>query len=124
MAGALIRWTLCWRPKRRRLCRQRCGDWLRATALAENPDALHRLVEAFTGDHLSNHATVLFSMRPGRAWGWKSAKAGSWLRGGHLEGTHGGLDRGSSVGFFLPDRGQQGKTGLFVHLSVFQKTDI
>jgi hypothetical protein len=78
-------------------------EWLRHTALAENPDALYRLVESLTGDHLRNHATVLFAMRPGRAWGWKSAKAGSWLRGGHLEGTHGGLDRGSSVGFFLPE---------------------
>jgi hypothetical protein len=78
-------------------------DWLRYTALAENPDAPHRLVASLTGDHLLNHATVLFSLRPGRSWGWKSAKAGSWLRGGHLEGTHGGLDRESSVGFFLPD---------------------
>jgi hypothetical protein len=77
--------------------------WLRYTARAENPDALHRLVASLTGDHLLNHATVLFSLRPGRSWGWKSAKAGSWLRGGRLEGTHGGLDRGSSVGFFLPD---------------------
>jgi hypothetical protein len=78
-------------------------EWLRHTALAENPDALYRLVESLTGDHLRNHATALFAMRPGRAWGWKTAKAGSWLRGGHLEGTHGGLDRGSSVGFFLPE---------------------
>jgi hypothetical protein len=78
-------------------------EWLHHTALAANPDAPHRLVESLTGDHLLNHATVLFSMRPGRAWGWKSAKAGSWLRGGHIEGTHGGLDRASTLGFFLPD---------------------
>jgi hypothetical protein len=77
--------------------------WLRHTALCEYPDAPRRLVEALTGDHLVNHATVLFSTLPGRAWGWKSAKLGSWLRGGHLESTHGGLDRSSSVGFYLPD---------------------
>jgi hypothetical protein len=78
-------------------------DWLLHSASAEYPDAPYRLVESLTGDHLVNHASVLFSLRPGRSWGWKSAKAGSWLRGGHLEGTHGGLDHDSSAGFFLAE---------------------
>jgi hypothetical protein len=34
-------------------------------------------------------------------WGWKSAHIGSWLTGGKLEGTHGGMDSDSSLGFFL-----------------------
>jgi hypothetical protein len=78
-------------------------DWLLHSASADYPDAPYRLVESLTGDHLVNHASVLFSLRPGRSWGWKSAKAGSWLRGGHLEGTHGGLDHDSSAGFFLAE---------------------
>ena len=77
--------------------------WLRYTARAANPDAPHRLVESLTGRHLENHASVLFSMRPGNTWGGNSAKAGSFVRAGRLEGTHGGLDRDSSTGFFLPD---------------------
>jgi hypothetical protein len=78
-------------------------DWLLHTVVGDYPDAPHRLVESLTGTHLRNHASVLFSLRPGRSWGWKSAKAGSWLRTGHLEGTHGGLDSPSSLGFFLAD---------------------
>jgi hypothetical protein len=78
-------------------------DWLHYTARAAYPDAPYRLVESLTGRHLENHATVLFSMKPGNTWGSNSAKAGSFVRAGQLEGTHGGLDRDSSTGFLLPD---------------------
>jgi hypothetical protein len=76
-------------------------DWLRASADGSYPDALNRLAEGLVGEHLRNRATVLVSMLPGRAWGWKTAAAFAWLRGGRLEGTHGGLDHDSSAGFLL-----------------------
>lgn len=75
--------------------------WLAATADDAYPDAPWRLVEGLTGAHVVNRATVLLSLEPGWAWGWKSAAVFAWFRGGALEGTHGGLDRDSSVGFLL-----------------------
>ncbi|MGZ6996034.1 MAG: hypothetical protein ACXVIM_12545, partial [Acidimicrobiia bacterium] len=44
---------------------------------------------------------VLFSLGPSWAGGWHSAVVGAWVRGGRLAGTHGGLDRESSLGFLL-----------------------
>jgi hypothetical protein len=79
------------------------GDWFDETALEPYPDPLHRLVTGLTGDHVVNHATVLFSVSPGWSWGLKSARLGSWLRGGRIEGTHGGLDYDSTLGFFMTD---------------------
>ncbi len=76
-------------------------DWFRETGVGDFPDPLRRLVDALAGDRVLNPATVLFSLRPGRCWGWLSARAGSWLKGGRLKGTHGGLDRESSLGVFL-----------------------
>lgn len=76
-------------------------DWLAATAEALYPAPLARLVEGLAGSHVKNRATVLISLQPGWAWGWKSAAVFAWLRGGALEGTHGGLDSESSVGFLL-----------------------
>jgi hypothetical protein len=78
-------------------------DWLAESARAEFPDALDRMTRALDGSFVSNTANVLFSVRPGYAWGWRSAHASSWLQGGRLEGTHGGLDRDSSLGFFMAD---------------------
>ena len=48
-------------------------------------------------------ATVLASLGPGWSWGWRSAFVGGLVRGGRLKGTHGGLDRESTLGFFLTD---------------------
>ena len=76
-------------------------DWFRGTLRALYPDAPGRLARAFTQDPVRNRANVLFSLRPGFAWGWQSAQASSWLRGGRLEGTHGGLDAESSLGFVI-----------------------
>ncbi|MGZ4755229.1 MAG: alkaline phosphatase family protein [Acidimicrobiia bacterium] len=76
-------------------------SWLRATASGYYPDALRRLGEALTGDRIQSRATVLFSLGPSWAGGWHSAVVGAWVRGGRLAGTHGGLDRESSLGFLL-----------------------
>ena len=46
---------------------------------------------------------MVFSLKPGFAWGWTSAHLSSKLSGGRLEGTHGGLDADSTVGFFMTD---------------------
>lgn len=75
--------------------------WLLATSLAYYPDPLHRLAQALTGDRVASRATVLFSLSPDCSWGMYSAVAGAWARGGRLDGTHGGLDRESSLGFFM-----------------------
>jgi len=79
------------------------SDWFRVSALSDFPDAPRRLADALTGPYVRNRATVIFSLKPGYAWGWKSAHVGSKLNGGRLEGTHGGLDRLSSLAFFLTD---------------------
>jgi hypothetical protein len=75
--------------------------WLAATAFGYYPDPLHRLAHALTGDRVESRASVLFSLAPNFSWGMYSALAGAWARGGHLDGTHGGLDRESSLGFYL-----------------------
>ena len=76
-------------------------DWFRATSSEYFPDALHRLRVALTGDRIQSRANVLLSLGPTWAGGWHSAVVGAWVRGGRLAGTHGGLDRESSLGFFL-----------------------
>jgi hypothetical protein len=78
-------------------------DWFRVSALGDFPDAPRRLANALEGIYVRNKATVIFSMKPGYAWGWRSAHVSSKLNGGRLEGTHGGLDRTSSTAFFLSD---------------------
>lgn len=54
-----------------------------------------------TGDRVRSRASVLYSLGPSWAGGWHSAVVGSWIRGGRLAGTHGGLDGPSSLGFLL-----------------------
>lgn len=76
-------------------------DWFEATAIHEFPDAPRRLVDALTGTYVGNPATVIYSLDPGYAMGIWSARVGVRLMGGHLEGTHGGLDGDSSLGFYL-----------------------
>ena len=44
---------------------------------------------------------MLFTIEPGYAWGRRAGFVGARLKGGKLEGTHGGLDSVSSSGFFL-----------------------
>jgi hypothetical protein len=73
--------------------------WLRATAMGTYPDPLRRLAQALRGDRIASRATVLTSLGPGWSWGLRSAFAGGLVRGGRLRGTHGGLDRESSLGF-------------------------
>ena len=76
-------------------------DWLRETAFEAYPDPLRRLADALTGDRIRNRASVLVSLGPCWSWGWRSAFAGGLVRGGRLKGTHGGLDRASTLGFLL-----------------------
>jgi len=76
-------------------------DWFEATASAEYPDALARLVDGLDGRFVQNAATVLFSYAPGYALGIPTARTGAWLLGGRLEATHGGLDRVSTWGIYL-----------------------
>ena len=76
----------------------RDADWFAATAQAAYPDPLRRLVDALTGDRIRNRADVLVSLGPSWAVGWRSAVVGAAVRGGRLEGTHGGLDRESTLG--------------------------
>jgi len=75
--------------------------WLRHSGLNEYPDAPRRLVEALTGTYVRYPATVIISLAPGFALGLPSVRLGAYFKGGKLEGTHGGLDRDSSLGFFL-----------------------
>jgi hypothetical protein len=77
------------------------ADWLRETAFGDFPDPLRRLAHALTGDRIESRADVLFSLGPAWAGGLHSAVLGAWVRGGRLEGTHGGLDRESSLGFVV-----------------------
>jgi len=81
----------------------RADDWLRASVDASFPDAPRRIAKALLGSYVRNRATVIFSIKPGWAWGWSSAHVGARLNGGRLEETHGGLDRDSSLGFLLAD---------------------
>jgi hypothetical protein len=76
-------------------------DWFEWTAFSDYPDSPTRLVESLNGAWVSNAATVMFSFKPGYAWGIKSANVGAWVKAGRLEATHGGLDRESTWGFFL-----------------------
>jgi hypothetical protein len=79
------------------------AHWVEATADATYPDAPRRLIHSLVGTYVENYATVVFSLEPGFGWGWTSAHVSSKLSGGHLEGTHGGLDAASSIGVFLTD---------------------
>lgn len=76
-------------------------DWLQESEFARYPDPVRRLLDALTGDRVDSRAHVLASLGPGWSWGWRSAFAGGLVRGGRLKGTHGGLDRESSLGFLL-----------------------
>ena len=78
-------------------------DWFLETVSSEYPDGLRRLVQSLTGTYVDNYATVIFSLKPGFAWGWTSAHLSSKISGGRLEGTHGGLDADSTIGFFMTD---------------------
>ena len=80
-------------------------DWFEATALGDYPAAPIRLVRALDGSRVTNAATVIVSFAPGYAWGMRSARFAAWFRGGKLEATHGGLDRGSTLGFYLKSDG-------------------
>jgi hypothetical protein len=76
-------------------------DWLVASADADYPDAPKRIIDSLTGAQVRHSASVIFSIEPGYAWGRRAGYIGASLKGGRLEGTHGGLDAGSSKGFFL-----------------------
>lgn len=75
-------------------------DWLRESAFEDFPDPLRRLAAALTGDRVKSRADVLFSLGPSWALGLRSAVVGSWVRHGSLKGTHGGLDRDSTLAFY------------------------
>jgi hypothetical protein len=77
------------------------NDWFDLSIGTEYPDAPRRLVDSLTGTYVTNSATVIFTMEVGYAWGAGAARFGAGLRGGKLEGTHGGLDAASSLGFLM-----------------------
>jgi hypothetical protein len=79
----------------------RFTDWLDESYDTPFPNAPARIVDALTGTFVRNSASVLFSITPGYAWGRRAGYIGAGLKGGRLEGTHGGLDSVSSMGFFL-----------------------
>lgn len=83
--------------------RDRAGedDWLQASACSRYPDGPARLIDALAGDRVRSRATVLASLGPGWSWGWRSAYLGTFVRSGRLKGTHGGLDRESSLAFLI-----------------------
>ena len=76
------------------------ADWFAETALSEYPDPLRRLVDSLTGTHVVHSATVILSLEDGSAVGLPTARLGAGLRAGHLGGTHGALDRASTLGFY------------------------
>ena len=63
---------------------------LEASVDSPYPNAPRRLVDSLARAFVANPASVVFSMKPGYAWGWQSAYASSFIWGGRLEGTHGG----------------------------------
>ncbi|MGB6640276.1 MAG: hypothetical protein WBG67_05840 [Thermoanaerobaculia bacterium] len=81
-------------------------DWFEASALSDFPDGPRRVIDSLTGKYVSNSATVILSLEPDNAWGLGSARFGAYLFGGHLEGTHGGLDRTSTLGFYMANKAQ------------------
>lgn len=87
-------------------------EWLRADSEGRFPGVLKRLVDAFEGTFVENTATVVFTTVPGRAWGRRWGYIGARLRGGLLEGTHGGLDLESSFGFLLTNDPQLAPGGI------------
>ncbi len=87
-------------------------DWLHETAFGVYPDPLRRLADALTGERITNRASVLLSLGPGWSWGLRSVFAGGLVRGGRLKGTHGGLDRDSSLGFLLASDPALGLPGV------------
>jgi len=78
-------------------------DWFESTVFHEYPDPLRRLVDSLTGTYVRNPATVIYSLDPGYAMGIWTAKVGVRVMTGHLEGTHGGLDGASTLGFYMTD---------------------
>ena len=51
---------------------------------------------------------------------FQSAYASSFIWGGHLEGTHGGLDRDSSIGFFMSDHDRPGMPAVLTVTDVLE----
>jgi hypothetical protein len=78
-------------------------EWLEHSVEADFPDALTRLHHAFFGQDIENKASVIFSTLPGRAYGHPVTRGLSWLRGGRLEATHGGLGSEASLALLLTD---------------------
>ncbi|TNF72865.1 MAG: hypothetical protein EP299_09130 [Acidobacteria bacterium] len=76
-------------------------DWFENSVWADFPDGPRRVVDSLTGKYVGNSATVMLSLEPDSAWGLGTARFGAYVLGGHLEGTHGGLDRTSTLGFYM-----------------------
>jgi len=74
--------------------------WFARSALADYPDAPRRLIDSLDGTYVSNAASVIMSFKEGYTWGTYAARLGAHMFGG-LAGTHGSLDRTSTLGFFL-----------------------
>lgn len=101
------------------------ADWFEATALGDYPAAPIRLVRSLDGSWVTNVATVIVSFAPGYAWGIRSAQLGAWFRGGKLEATHGGLDRGSTWGFYLKSDGPMPSgPAVAAHLALAELSDL
>ncbi len=90
-------------------------QWARASLDGWYPLALERLVDSINGRWVGNPATVILSLGPTWAWGKTSVRFGASVMGGRLEGTHGGLDRESSLGFLIgSDSSRQPPSALSV----------
>jgi hypothetical protein len=76
-------------------------DWYRAIADRRLPDALHRIDRAF--ELVRNPASLLCSVSPGFMYGATSTDLTSRITVGRLRWTHGGLESGDSLGFFMTD---------------------
>jgi hypothetical protein len=82
-------------------------DWFDLTSFADFPDAPRRLVDSIVGTYVEPPATVIFSLDPGWAMGLWSAQLSVRMVTGRLQGTHGGLDRDSTLGFILSNNPEQ-----------------
>lgn len=74
---------------------------LAATALAEYPDPLRRIAQAF--ELVENAASVVCSVADGHMYGARRTEVLARLAKGPLRWTHGALSAGASLGFLLSD---------------------
>lgn len=75
--------------------------WLEVSLDAYYPDAPRRLAESLDGTLVENSALVILSLSPEFVWGHGFVRFSGRLSTGRLEAVHGGLDRVSTLGFYM-----------------------